>query len=150
MEAYRETVLTAALTRRLGPDRAGSAALAVGAVGACAVVALVDPNEGGRYPVCPTRALLGIDCPACGTLRGLHALSRGQIGTALDHNLLLLVAVPLGVVAWWRWVRSSLGHTVRPLTLPGWALPAVVVVATAYAVARNLPVEALAWLGSDA
>jgi hypothetical protein len=134
----------------LGPDRATPAGLAVGAVCACAVVALVDPNEGGRYPACPTRALLGIDCPACGTLRGLHALTRGQIGTALDHNLLLVLAVPVGIVVWWRWVRSSLGHGIRPLAPPGWAIPALVVAATAFAIARNVPFEAVAWLASDA
>lgn len=130
-------------------DRVGSARLALGAMGACAYVALVDPNEGGRYPVCPTRALLGIDCPACGTLRGLHALTRGHLGTALDHNLLLALAVPLGVVVWWRWVRGSFGLPVEPFTLPRWALPAVVVLATTFAVARNLPFETFAWLGSD-
>jgi hypothetical protein len=149
-EAYGEIVLTGVLTRRLAPERATPAALAIGAVGACALVALVDPNEGGRYPACPTRALLGIDCPACGTLRGIHALTRGQIGTALDHNLLLALAVPVGIVVWWRWVRGSLGLATRPLTRPDWAIPVLVVVATAFAIARNLPFEAVAWLASDA
>ena len=117
-------VPAAALTRRLGPDRATPASLALGALCGCALIALVDPNEGGRYPTCPTQAILGIDCPACGTLRGLHALSRGQVGRALDHNVLLLLAVPIGLITWWRWVRGALGRPVRPLALPGWAVPA--------------------------
>lgn len=117
----------------------------------CALIALVDPDEGGRYPSCPTRALLGIDCPACGTLRGLHALSRGRPGVALDHNVLLVLAVPVGIVLWLGWVRSALGRPARSSPrrqLPGWTVPAVVVLATLFTVARNLP--AFSWLASDA
>ena len=137
----------AALTRRLGPERATPASLALGALCACALIALVDPDE-GRYPTCPTQAILGIDCPACGTLRGLHALSRGQVGRALDHNVLLLVAVPIGMITWWRWVRGALGWPVRPLVLPGWAIPATAVVAATFAVLRNLDIGGLSWLAS--
>jgi hypothetical protein len=145
---YREEVLPAVLTRRLGPERAAPASLALGALCGCALLALVDPNEGGPYPTCPTRALLGIDCPACGTLRGLHALSRGQLGRALDHNVLLLVAVPLGAVVWVRWVLSALGRPPRPLAMPSWALPCLVVVAVAFTLVRNTSSGSLAWLDS--
>ncbi len=143
-------MLTGALSRRVGPARAAPASLAIGAVCGCALVALVDPNEGGRYPTCPTRALLGLDCPACGTLRGLHALSRGRLGLALDHNVLLILAIPFGVVLWWGWVRSALGGPAAPVTLPRWAVPVLVTIAAVFTVARNLPTASLAWLGSDA
>lgn len=131
-------------------ERATAATLAVGAVCGCALVALVDPGESSAYPACPTRALLGIDCPACGTLRGLHALTRGQLGRALDHNVLLLLAVPVGLVAWWGWVRGALGRPVRPVTTPRWAVPALVVVAVAFTALRNVDVAALSWLASSA
>ncbi len=149
------TTLSAVLGRRLGPERAVPASMAIGAVAGCALVALVDPNEGGRYPTCPTRALLGIDCPACGTLRGLHALSRGRVGLALDHNVLLALAVPVGLVVWWSWVRSALGLPVRAVAAPGWTVPrwivpVTVTVAVAFTVLRNLPVASLEWLGSGA
>lgn len=143
-------MLTAVLSRRVGPDRALPARLAIGAVCGCALIALVDPNESGRYPTCPTRALLGVDCPVCGTLRGLHSLSRGRIAEALDHNLLLLVAVPVGIVVWWRWVRGALGRPVRSVALPAWVVPAVVVTAAAFTVLRNLHVGPLSWLDSAA
>jgi hypothetical protein len=131
-------------------ERATPASLALGAICACALIALVDPNEGGRYPTCPTQAILGIDCPACGTLRGLHALSRGQVARALDHNVLLLLAVPIGMVVWWRWVRSALGRPVHPIALPNWAVPASVLIAATFAVLRNLDIGALSWLASGA
>jgi hypothetical protein len=142
--------MVAVLTRRLGAERATPASLAIGAVCGCAVLALVDPNEGGRYPVCPTRALLGIDCPACGTLRGLHALSRGQVGAALDHNILLAVAVPLGAYVWLQWVRAAAGRPMRTLAFPRWLLPGVVVIATLFTIVRNLPGGPLPWLDSAA
>jgi hypothetical protein len=151
---YRRGVLDAVrpapLLRRLSPERAGPASAALGAVVGCALIALVDPGDGGPYPTCPTRALLGIDCPACGTLRGLHALSRGRVGLALDHNLLLLVAVPVGALVWWRWVRAALGRPVTSIQLPRWVVPTAVAVATAFAVARNLPSSPVSWLDSGA
>lgn len=131
-------------------DRRAALALAVGALVSCAVVAVVDPNEPGRYPTCPTQAILGIDCPACGTLRGVHALTRGRVLEALDHNLLLLVAAPLAVLGVWRWAATGLGRPVRLGRWPAWALPVAVIVATVFAVARNLPVDALRWLDAAA
>jgi hypothetical protein len=126
------------------------AALAVGAIAGCALVAAVDPNEPGRYPLCPTRSLLGIDCPACGTLRGMHALFGGRLSDALSHNLLLAVAVPVGVLVWVRLVLAALGRAPAQVRAPAWAMSALLVVAVAYGVARNLPVDSLAWLASTA
>lgn len=131
------------------PDRRTAAALAVGAVAGCALLAVVDPNEPGRYPSCPTRALLGIDCPACGTLRGVHALLHGDVGAALGHNLLLLLAVPVGLAAWWGWVRTALGQPPRhPSGWPAWAVGAAVVMAVAFTVVRNTGLAGLGWLDS--
>lgn len=133
-----------------GSERTGRASLAMGAVAGCALLALVDPAEGGVYPTCPTRAVLGIDCPACGTLRGLHALARGNVGAALDHNLLLVLAVPIGAIIWWRWVRAAIGRQTRPVALPRWAPAALIAVAAVFAIVRNLPISGLAWLDSAA
>ncbi len=139
----------AALATRVEPDRRGAASLAVGAVGACALLALVDPDDGG-LPLCPTSALLGIDCPACGTLRGVHALLRGRPGQALDHNLLLLVAVPLGLLLWVGWVATALGRPAPVLRAPLWLVPVAVGGAFAFTILRNLPGGALGWLASGA
>lgn len=139
----------AALAIRVAPDRRTAASLAAGALGACALLALVDPDDGG-YPLCPTKALLGIDCPACGTLRGLHALSRGRIGEALDHNLLLLVAVPVGLLVWWGWAAAALGRPRTAVRVPRWLAPMAVGVALGFTILRNLPGGPLGWLASGA
>jgi hypothetical protein len=141
-------VLTGALARRLGADRAAAAGLAIGTGLGATLIGVADPHA-GRYPACPSAALLGVDCPACGTLRGLHDLSRGRVVDALDHNLLLLIAVPLGVWVWWRWVRAALGRPVPAVRAPVWAVPVAVVGALAFTVVRNLPYDAVAWLGAS-
>lgn len=68
---------------------------------------LVDPNEPGHYPLCPLRALFGIDCPGCGMLRGTHDLVTGDVAGALDNNVLLVLLIPLAIVIWFRWFINS-------------------------------------------
>ncbi|HLT15380.1 MAG TPA: DUF2752 domain-containing protein [Acidimicrobiales bacterium] len=133
-----------------GLGRAQAAVLTVGAVAGCAVLAALDPSEGGPYPSCPTQVLLGLDCPACGTLRGGHALLRGRLGQSLDHNLLLVVAVPVAVVAWVVLAARALGRPVAAPRLPRWAVPAAIAVAAVFTVVRNLDLGPLAWLDSAA
>ena len=52
-------------------------------------------------------AILGIDCPGCGLMRGCHDLVTGNVAGALDHNALLVVIVPLLAVLWFRWLARS-------------------------------------------
>lgn len=86
---------------------AGPLAALAGTVAALAYLAAVDPNQPGHYPVCPTQAILGIDCPGCGLMRGCHDLVTGNVAGALDHNALLVVIVPLLAVLWFRWLARS-------------------------------------------
>lgn len=131
-------------------DRKRALLLASGAVAGFALVASVDPNRPGHYPVCPSRALFGVDCPACGTLRGLHALAHGHIATALDHNVLLAVAVPLAAIALVLACLPLIGRPARTLRPPAGLVVAALTVAVAFAVVRNLPIDAVRYLGSGA
>jgi len=70
-------------------------------------LAAVDPNQPGHYPLCPTRALFGVDCPGCGLMRGTHDLVTGNVAGALDHNIFIAVLAPLAVVLWVRWLLRS-------------------------------------------
>jgi len=118
---------------------AGPLAVAGLAVGALALTAAIDPNEPDHYPLCPTQALTGLDCPGCGSLRAMHALGRGDLGAAADHNLLLVAALPVLAWIWLRWVRRSWLGLPRPEPVSGrwvWALLALVAI---YAVVRNVP-----------
>ena len=94
--------------RRLLPPMAALA----GTVAGLGYLAAVDPNQPGHYPLCPTRALFGVDCPGCGLMRGTHDLVTGNLAGALDHNVLIVGIVPLAVVLWLRWFgRSWRGET---------------------------------------
>lgn len=97
--------------RRMLPPVATMVGLAIALV----YVRAVDPNEPGHYPACPTLALFGIDCPGCGGLRATHALAHGDLGAALDHNIGLVIAVPILAVLALRWiVRSWTGRPPPP------------------------------------
>ncbi len=104
-----------------------------------AYVALVDPARGGLYPRCPSRLLLGIDCPMCGGLRGTHDLLHGDVAGALDHNLLLPAYLVGGAVLLAFYVLPLTGRAVPTVRLPRWALIGAVAVLVAFTVARNLP-----------
>ena len=128
---------TRAKLRALAPPLA----VAAGCTAACMAVWLGDPTTpGGPLPICPTKALLGIDCPGCGGMRMAYSLMHGDIPAALHYNAVSLVVVLLCVwsmVAWavgrlrGRWVSSWLHWRWTPLTLS--------VVFIGWFVVRNLP-----------
>lgn len=104
-----------------------------------AYVALVDPNQPGHYPLCPTFAIAGIYCPGCGMLRATHELTTLDLGASIAMNPL---AIPLYLgcaVLFVRWVLARWqGRTLRwdpPVWMP-WALAVSFV---AFTIARNIP-----------
>lgn len=146
------------LRRLRTPLAVGGAALL-----ASAYVGLVDPNVPGHYPLCPTKALTGLDCPGCGGLRAVHAMMHGDLRSALDHNaFVVLVVVPLAVVLWARWMWHAWkgpepdadGRTDGPVDVPMPSpslLWSVVALAVVFTVARNIgTVPVLAWFGATA
>lgn len=127
-----------------GPALAGGLTLA-----ATAYVALVDPYRPGHYLTCPLLAATGLYCAACGGLRAVHDLARLDVVGAWDMNPLLVVALPLLLLGWARWLvrswagarRRSTGSDLRS-SLLAWAVLAVVV---SFGVLRNVPALA-PWL----
>lgn len=114
-----------------------------GSLAALAYLGIVDPNQAGHYPLCPTRALFGVDCPGCGLLRGTHDLVTGNIGGALDHNLLLIAIVPVAIVLWVRWFRQSWRGTRAAVTYEQFRrrtglMIGALVAALVFGVVRNL------------
>jgi hypothetical protein len=137
------TVLTAPTTRtgRASALRA-PLGIVVAAVAATTYVGLVDPNESGHYPTCPFLALTGAFCPGCGSLRAVHALTRGDVGAAIGLNALTVVAMLALAVVWVRWVRRRWTGRPRTTVAPAWTLYLLLGVVVAFWVLRNLPVGA--------
>jgi hypothetical protein len=104
------------------------------------VVATVDPEQPGHYPTCPFLAMTGWSCPGCGSLRAVHALTRGDVVTAVDRNVLTVLAIPALIVAWAAWLRRSItGRTRPPRAIPPAAIWALLALVVAFGVVRNLP-----------
>lgn len=125
----------------------GPVALAGVVVAGCAAVALSD-DAAELVPACPFRSLTGLDCPLCGGTRAVRALGAGHLGRALGSNLLVVLAVPLVLLAWARWLDREVRPGRERRSAPGWLLPAAVVAAVAFTVARNLDVAGLSWMAS--
>lgn len=97
--------------------------------------------------VCPIHVVLGVDCPACGATRGVQALVAGDVAAALNHNLLIAVAVPLGLLWTVASVRELAGGATAAwptLSRRGWAW--AIVALAAFTVVRNLGLPGVAWL----
>ncbi len=114
---------------------------------ACMVLYLFDPSDGG-YPLCPFRAVTGLYCPGCGTLRCLHALLHLDLRSALDHNALTVLFVPMLVVAWLSVGFAGIRGRHPPLvgTAPHWAGWALGIGFGLFWILRNVPVEPFSWM----
>jgi len=113
-------------------DRFGPGLVPLSLVVALAVaVSVWDPHQSGSWAVCPTRALLGVDCPGCGSLRGLHDLVHGNVAESIGHNALLIPGILFLVYAVFRRPGSR------------WAVAWGIAFAV-FTIARNLPGSPLA------
>jgi Protein of unknown function (DUF2752) len=129
--------------------RHGSATLSLGApliVAAsttlvCAAIWVGDPTTPhGPLPVCPTKALLGIDCPGCGSLRMLYSLMHGNLLAAARFNALGLVAVGLLVWAYVAWTYGRVvGRRITSWQHHRWSAVVTLLLVVAWFVVRNIP-----------
>jgi len=119
---------------------AAPVAVAAVAVGGCAAIWLANPTvPGGILPVCPTKLLLGIDCPGCGSLRMIYSLLHLDLVAAARFNALGLVAIVLLLWAYAAWTYGRVaGRRVRSWQHLRWSAPTLLVLTLAWFVVRNL------------
>ncbi len=117
-------------------------AVAVGALGFCIFMALVNPATARVHLVCPFRAITGLWCPGCGMTRGLHALVRGHVEQAAGYNVLLFVVVPYVVYTYLSWVTERLNTRIKlpEVRLPVWGVYVLAGLLITFGVLRNIPV----------
>ena len=115
-------------------------AVAAAAAGGCAVVWMANPTvPGGILPVCPTKALLGIDCPGCGSLRMIYSLLHFDLASAVHYNALGLVAVLLLLWSFGVWTYGRLiGRQVRSWQHLRWSAPTALALTLVCFLVRNL------------
>jgi hypothetical protein len=115
-------------------------------------IAVANPNQPGHFPLCPLKAVTGLDCPMCGGLRSVDALTHGDLVGALNQNLFAVLCYPVLIWLWLRWARlswqsadasckDSAGAT--STVLPSWWNRylgyGILVVFLLFSVARDLP-----------
>jgi hypothetical protein len=107
----------------------------------CSAIWLSDPTTpGGPLPTCPTKALLGIDCPGCGSMRMLYSLMHGNLVAAAKFNALGLVAIVLLVWAYLAWVYGRVvGRQIRSWQHGRWAAIVTLSLVVIWFVVRNIP-----------
>lgn len=112
----------------------------IAALGAAGVtyLAVADPHDPSvPMPFCPTKLLTHLDCPACGGLRMVNSLIRGEWARAAQDNAYLLVALPLAALLLLRWALLTWrGGRWR---MPAWVAYGFLVSAVVWMIVRNVP-----------
>jgi hypothetical protein len=132
--------VTESRTVLLAQRLAGPTGVAALAACACATIWIGDPTTpGGFLPVCPTKALLGIDCPGCGSLRMLYCLLHGNLLEAVRFNAAGLVALVFLAWAYTAWTYGRLaGRRMRSWQDFRWSAPITLALVLTWFVVRNL------------
>ena len=107
----------------------------------CAAIWVGDPTTpNGPLPTCPTKALLGIDCPGCGSMRMLYSLMHGDLFGAARYNALGLAAVVLVVWAYLAWTYGRVtGRRITSWQHGRWSAMVTLTLVLAWFVLRNIP-----------
>lgn len=109
-----------------------------------------NPEMYNFFPECPFHKYLHLDCPGCGSQRAIHALLHGNIMTALDYNVLLVLSIPVLLVHFSLKTYSYFSH--KNLELKFWYSPQtpkiIFVVVLVFWIARNLPYQPFTYLAA--
>jgi Protein of unknown function (DUF2752) len=143
-----------AFTASAGPgtastSRARALAAPLSAAGAVAAATMALNRTGGHdlgpLATCWFRAGTGLSCPFCGSLRGVAALSHGDVLTALHNNAPVMLLLGFATLIWGRRLLYALGGKVidQPRA-SGRAYAALGVFFVLFAIYRNTPYGA--WL----
>jgi hypothetical protein len=118
---------------------------AVAVAAATAVLNRTGGHDLGPLVTCWFHAGTGLHCPFCGSLRGLAALSHGEVLTALHDNAPVILLLGFATLIWGRRVLFALaGKVVDQPRTNGRANAALGVFFVLFAIYRNTPYGA--WL----
>ena len=99
-----------------------------------------NPTEYHFFPRCFFHLVSGWDCPGCGGQRALHQLLHGHLQSALRHNALFVLLLPVGGWFLFRFIlRQTTGKHLPSFFahhLWPWVLCIIVI---GFGIVRNLP-----------
>ena len=64
---------------------------------AAALYFIYNPVDFVWFPKCAFYKLTGLECPACGSQRAVHAILHGDIIGGLKYNAFILISIPYGL-----------------------------------------------------
>jgi hypothetical protein len=101
-------------------------------------LAVVDPHDPDAVmPVCPTKFVTGLDCPACGSLRLVYDMLHGHLRAAAHDNIFMLAISPVLLYLLLRQLRAARRGEQAPV--PRLLAFGLAGAAFAWMVVRNLP-----------
>lgn len=114
--------------------------IAAFAAGIILFYVLIDPSQHLWTLKCPLYLFTGIECPACGMQRAIHALLHGNISLSLRHNAFFVISIPyliaLTVAEGMKHLRC--GSTFRKWVLHPLAIKTYIVLCIIWGILRNL------------
>jgi hypothetical protein len=144
-------VLTAA---KAGPgtvctSRARALSAPLSGAGAVAAATVMLHRTGGHdlgpLVTCWFHAVTGLQCPFCGSLRGVAALSHGDVLTALHDNAPVMLLLGVAMLIWGRRIVFAVaGQVIDQPRTNGRANAALAAFFLVFAIYRNTPYGA--WL----
>jgi hypothetical protein len=87
-----------------------------------------DPSQTRIFPKCVFHTLTGLYCPGCGSTRAIHQLLHGSVSGALSMNPLLVVALPIIVLLYFR----------KKLAFQPWVAWGALIILLSYSILRNI------------
>jgi hypothetical protein len=116
-------------------------------IGAAIALFLFDPATSKLYPPSPFRALTGLYCPGCGTLRALHQLLRGHFIAAFGLNPLMVISLPFMVYSYCSYGLEAIrGRSLPKIFISARWIWFILQAIIAYWIVRNIPVAPFSWL----
>lgn len=100
------------------------------------------------FPPCPSRAILGVYCPGCGSQRAFHQILHGHWADAMKFNPVMVLMLPLAAVLVVKWILFYFfGILWRVRLLENNAfLYALLCLFILYMILRNVHIPELDWL----
>lgn len=96
-----------------------------------------DPASAGFFPRCIFLTLTGWQCPGCGSQRAIHALLHADIPAAWSANPMVVLLLPFIIAVAWSEAAGARCRRLRRALTSVPVIVAVVILLTAFAIARN-------------
>ena len=150
--------MTSSEVNPAAPPRPGKAkwlalAVIVGVLAAVVLVYLYEPVSNKQYyPQCGFKRMTGLDCPGCGGLRSVHAITHGRPVAAFRNHPALVLSLPILIYLFVLWLREwrQTGELPIPLASTSCNRPLIWIAALfiAVGVIRLIPVKPFSWLAT--